>query len=65
MHIIFFLGFIGDYCERSCDKDYYGPNCELKCHCQNNGTCNNIDGTCICPTGFSGKHCTHKCSKVI
>lgn len=36
----------------------YGPNCQHECSCKNNGTCNNKDGSCICPAGYYGATCS-------
>eukprot|EP00105_Crassostrea_gigas_P016588 XP_011434026.1 PREDICTED: fibrillin-2-like isoform X1 [Crassostrea gigas] len=43
-----------------CDSGKYGLNCESNCSCnaQNTQSCNNVDGSCICKTGWKGATCT-------
>ncbi|KAI4888995.1 hypothetical protein NFI96_019092, partial [Prochilodus magdalenae] len=41
----------------TCDPGYYGENCEEECPCQNGGVCVDLNGTCECPTGFTGLFC--------
>ena len=47
----------------ACPEGYYGFNCEDKCLCENNSTCNNEVGYCHCLTGFQGKFCEEGTSK--
>lgn len=53
MHYIF-ISFL------DCDSGKYGLNCESNCSCnaQNTQSCNNVDGSCICKTGWEGATCT-------
>ncbi|XP_036426286.1 sushi, nidogen and EGF-like domain-containing protein 1 [Colossoma macropomum] len=41
----------------TCNPGYYGENCEEECPCQNGGVCVDVNGTCECPTGFTGLFC--------
>uniref|UniRef100_A0A8W8NDF3 Fibrillin-1 n=1 Tax=Magallana gigas TaxID=29159 RepID=A0A8W8NDF3_MAGGI len=43
-----------------CDSGKYGLNCESNCSCnaQNTQSCNNVDGSCTCKTGWEGTTCT-------
>ncbi|XP_030647438.1 LOW QUALITY PROTEIN: sushi, nidogen and EGF-like domain-containing protein 1 [Chanos chanos] len=41
----------------TCNPGYYGDNCEEECLCQNGGVCVDLNGTCDCPTGFTGLYC--------
>ncbi|XP_060775760.1 sushi, nidogen and EGF-like domain-containing protein 1 isoform X2 [Neoarius graeffei] len=40
----------------TCKPGYYGDLCE-ECLCQNGGVCIDANGTCECPTGFTGLYC--------
>ncbi|XP_071852125.1 uncharacterized protein [Apostichopus japonicus] len=43
---------------RECDVNHWGTNCTEECpRCFNGGVCSDRHGTCICPPGFSGRHC--------
>ena len=39
----------------------WGPDCSKDCPCQNGGRCEPHTGKCLCPPGWKGLHCTHKC----
>ncbi|XP_029904625.1 sushi, nidogen and EGF-like domain-containing protein 1 [Myripristis murdjan] len=41
----------------TCSPGYYGDKCEEECLCQNGGVCVDINGTCECPTGYTGLYC--------
>lgn len=41
----------------TCAPGYYGDKCEEECLCQNGGVCVDINGTCECPTGYTGLYC--------
>ncbi|XP_022531192.2 sushi, nidogen and EGF-like domain-containing protein 1 [Astyanax mexicanus] len=43
--------------ECTCNPGYYGENCEEECLCQNGGVCVDVNGTCECPSGFTGLYC--------
>lgn len=60
----------------SCDKYYDGPSCRRRigcplgkygfdctqtCQCQNNATCNYLNGDCSCQRGYWGKYCENVC----
>lgn len=40
----------------ACPNDMYGPDCKLRCKCQNGGVCKRFSG-CTCPTGWRGQSC--------
>ena len=39
----------------------WGPDCSKDCPCQNGGRCEPHTGKCLCPPGWKGLHCSHKC----
>ncbi|CAB1314375.1 unnamed protein product, partial [Coregonus sp. 'balchen'] len=41
----------------TCTQGFYGDNCEEECLCQNGGVCVEVNGTCDCPSGFTGLYC--------
>ncbi|XP_029988085.1 sushi, nidogen and EGF-like domain-containing protein 1 isoform X2 [Sphaeramia orbicularis] len=41
----------------TCAPGFYGDKCEEECLCQNGGVCVDINGTCECPTGYTGLYC--------
>ncbi|KAL4630710.1 sushi, nidogen and EGF-like domain-containing protein 1 [Arapaima gigas] len=41
----------------TCLPGYYGDNCEEECLCQNGGTCVDANGSCDCPSGYTGLYC--------
>ncbi|XP_075710308.1 N-acetylglucosamine-1-phosphodiester alpha-N-acetylglucosaminidase isoform X2 [Rhinoderma darwinii] len=54
-------GWMDNNCNSACNHGYYGDRCTSVCHCQNNGTCYNVNGTCECPAGFTGLYCEEVC----
>lgn len=54
-------GFKGDHCELECSEGFFGPQCNGKCQCLNNATCNKEDGTCDCQPGWIGVRCDNPC----
>ncbi|XP_018429200.1 PREDICTED: N-acetylglucosamine-1-phosphodiester alpha-N-acetylglucosaminidase [Nanorana parkeri] len=65
-------GWNGSNCSNACIQGYYGDGCASKCQCQNNGTCDHINGNCmcpdsnqwaqiLCPLGFYGLQCQKVC----
>ncbi|XP_055363642.1 sushi, nidogen and EGF-like domain-containing protein 1 isoform X2 [Betta splendens] len=40
-----------------CAPGFYGDKCEEECLCQNGGVCVDINGTCECPSGYTGLYC--------
>ncbi|XP_071994259.1 N-acetylglucosamine-1-phosphodiester alpha-N-acetylglucosaminidase isoform X1 [Engystomops pustulosus] len=54
-------GWMDHNCSSACNHGYYGDGCTSVCHCQNNGTCDHINGTCECPAGFTGLYCEEAC----
>ncbi|XP_060084099.1 multiple epidermal growth factor-like domains protein 11, partial [Ylistrum balloti] len=69
-------GWTGPNCTDVCDEGFYGYKCENTCPCENNSTCNHVNGTCnctspgwtgdtcntVCPEGQYGYYCEQKCS---
>ncbi|XP_066282421.1 proto-oncogene tyrosine-protein kinase receptor Ret-like [Branchiostoma lanceolatum] len=47
----------GDKCEYICSSGTFGLNCSMSCYCQNNATCDPVNGSCICNEGQSGEFC--------
>ncbi|KAM6963106.1 sushi, nidogen and EGF-like domain-containing protein 1 [Aplochiton taeniatus] len=41
----------------TCHPGYYGDDCEEECLCQNGGVCVDMNGTCACPSGYTGLYC--------
>lgn len=39
----------------------YGPGCSGNCICQNNATCDKMDGSCDCQRGWTGVECNNPC----
>ncbi|XP_073421743.1 N-acetylglucosamine-1-phosphodiester alpha-N-acetylglucosaminidase [Dendrobates tinctorius] len=54
-------GWMDKNCSSACNSGYYGDGCTSVCHCQNNGTCDHVNGTCDCPAGFTGLSCEEVC----
>lgn len=42
-----------------CPVGRFGANCQLRCSCQNNGSCDRVMGTCQCGPGYYGHLCEH------
>ncbi|XP_008281402.1 N-acetylglucosamine-1-phosphodiester alpha-N-acetylglucosaminidase isoform X2 [Stegastes partitus] len=55
-------GWRGKNCSQVCLPGFYGDGCSQTCSCNNDGSCNPIDGRCACPPGFHGDTCEHTCS---
>ena len=58
-----FILYVGQYqydpniwCHLECDDGFYGPNCELRCDCEQT-LCNRFNGTCRCSVGVAGSNC--------
>ncbi|CAC5394796.1 unnamed protein product [Mytilus coruscus] len=49
----------GDVC-KECGSNTFGQNCAQICGCvvTNTDSCNNVDGSCICKTGWNGTTCS-------
>jgi hypothetical protein len=43
--------------ECRCPEGMYWQGCSRKCSCVNDGVCN-VDGTCVCPRGWTGPDCS-------
>ncbi|XP_020488730.2 sushi, nidogen and EGF-like domain-containing protein 1 isoform X1 [Labrus bergylta] len=41
----------------TCAAGFYGDKCEEECLCQNGGVCVDNNGTCDCPSGYTGLYC--------
>lgn len=48
-------------CEHPCPLNTFGPNCVLKCSCENGAECNHITGQCQCAPGWTGSGCNVPC----
>lgn len=44
-------------CVIECPPGTFGANCQLKCDCRNNGSCDRLTGTCLCIPGYYGRQC--------
>lgn len=42
-----------------CPAGRFGENCQLKCDCRNNSSCDRATGTCRCGPGYYGHLCEH------
>lgn len=45
------------YFHAGCPNGTYWQNCTKVCPCVNGGNCK-VDGTCICPKGWTGPNCS-------
>ncbi|XP_070567050.1 uncharacterized protein [Ptychodera flava] len=54
-------GWTGIHCEQACLSGWYGNKCTSQCLCENNSTCNTVDGTCRCMAATCGLYCHIKC----
>ncbi|XP_062999135.1 N-acetylglucosamine-1-phosphodiester alpha-N-acetylglucosaminidase [Elgaria multicarinata webbii] len=50
-------GWMGTNCSEVCPGGSYGDGCTQKCLCRHGGTCNSVNGSCVCPAGFQGVLC--------
>lgn len=46
---------------KDCPPNLWGINCENKCQCENNGTCEPYTGKCECQKGYIGELCGETC----
>ncbi|KAL3859709.1 hypothetical protein ACJMK2_009914 [Sinanodonta woodiana] len=56
-----FPGYKGGNCSNTCEEGWYGENCQYRCQCEHNATCDIISGTCLCPPGLTGHLCESEC----
>nr|XP_022311497.1 uncharacterized protein LOC111116787 isoform X2 [Crassostrea virginica] len=57
-------GYMGSYCNQTCENDKFGQNCSETCgNCFENKTCNHVNGTCAggCAAGFMTELCNTSC----
>ncbi|CAF1428143.1 unnamed protein product [Adineta steineri] len=54
-------GHVGRYCERSCERGWYGPGCIHRCECHDDTACDARTGACSCKMGMTGKFCDEEC----
>eukprot|EP00105_Crassostrea_gigas_P001076 XP_011413099.1 PREDICTED: multiple epidermal growth factor-like domains protein 11 isoform X2 [Crassostrea gigas] len=51
-------------CEKACPPEKYGINCTMGCPCvQGNYDMCDINGTCLCKPGWTGKNCSQACDE--
>lgn len=41
-----------------CTNDTYGLFCSEPCQCNDNQTCDSVNGSCTCKSGWEGQNCT-------
>ncbi|KAJ8299807.1 hypothetical protein KUTeg_023867 [Tegillarca granosa] len=57
-------GWTGINCASECPKGYFGSNCSSVCPCQNNSTCDSVNGSCNCTDpGWTGIYCDQECQE--
>lgn len=44
-----------------CPAGMWGKNCSHTCECENDGVCNQFNGFCTCPKGYTGTKCELEC----
>lgn len=54
-------GFHGKDCSSQCSNGWYGNQCEQRCQCENNASCDTVSGRCSCQPGYSGPLCQYRC----
>lgn len=52
----------GVRCDSLCEHGTWGLDCNLKCECDNNGSCDQETGKCQCQRGWQGDRCEEPCS---
>ena len=50
-------GYHGDSCNKQCPAGWYGDQCKQQCQCENEATCDSVDGSCDCVPGYTGRLC--------
>lgn len=45
-----------------CLNEFWGINCTQQCNCTDNELCDDFNGSCTCPPGFSDHNCSLSCS---
>ncbi|XP_033096486.1 multiple epidermal growth factor-like domains protein 11 [Anneissia japonica] len=48
------------YCQ-ACPENTFGLGCRGECQCQSGATCSPLDGSCVCPAGWTGTYCERTC----
>ena len=51
-------GWKGVTCNSQCNDGTWGENCLKSCDCNNQGSCDQQTGACICYPGYTGDSCT-------
>jgi len=49
----------------ACAAGTFGVNCEERCSCMSNSTCDAVTGQCQCSAGWTGDQCQHGQSRVL
>ena len=47
-------------CSKNCTSGAYGLNCRGTCDCQNEASCDPVNGACYCRDGFQADKCQHE-----
>ncbi|XP_001633539.2 multiple epidermal growth factor-like domains protein 10 [Nematostella vectensis] len=54
-------GYDGPSCDQACTLGRWDVNCNNTCECQNNSTCDSVQGICNCTSGWQGDACQLPC----
>ena len=46
-------GFSGPSCDLPCPRRFYGRNCSESCRCTEHGSCDPVEGVCVCQPGWT------------
>ncbi|KAH3830417.1 hypothetical protein DPMN_103661 [Dreissena polymorpha] len=58
------LGKKGKNCTEECNNDTFGRDCADNCTCNENQTCDHVNGTCTCTEGHTGQNCSEECANM-
>jgi hypothetical protein len=47
-------------CLTICPEGKFGLDCAFNCTCENGGSCDPVNGTCVCGRGWTGKICNQR-----
>lgn len=54
-------GYGGPKCDITCPTGFWDRDCQKRCLCQNNSTCDPFNGHCKCARGWKGITCEQQC----